>query len=165
MKLGDIILFRKKGFISKIIAFLTKGPFTHAAIIIPYNDGDNYVIESDWGGVQINSLKKKYFRREYVILRHKDINSYFASRIVGFSTNLLGKKYDYAGIIGIARNILFGKYNTLDDKNRYWCSELVADAYRSAGLKLDVKEGTHLVSPNDLFWDKNLKVLDQGFVK
>ena len=142
--IGDILLVRGQNWVSRAIHRFTDSQYSHACCYI----GNELLVESAVGGVQINHLSKY---PEYTVVRHIDPDKKLLQRAVDIMIMNVGKKYDYSGLIGIALKILFNKKrNWFDRKDRYWCSELVADAYLQSGLVLDVCENTYDTSPADL---------------
>lgn len=144
-KPGDLILVEGKSVISKIISLFTKSKFTHIAL---HTGLEGMLIESDFGGVQYNFIDEKYKNYNYSVYRYKDgLKAIYA---LNYAESKLGKGYDYSGLVGIALEIVgLSNKNYLDDKNKYWCSELVADSYLNAGVNLPVNKNTSKVSPAD----------------
>ena len=146
-KLGDILLVKGKWYnpISKLIELLTKGKYSHSAVFLE----ENLIIESGWHGVVVSSSKKYLGRSDILRLRFK---SFQREEFSLFLIKQLGKKYDFLGLIGILRSILFNiDTNPFNNKNRFWCSELIADGLIVAEYPVDFGKKTHLVSPNDLY--------------
>jgi uncharacterized protein YycO len=145
-KVGDVVLFKGKSLTSKLISVFTNSPYTHAAIA---SGCDDLVVEADFGGVQINSIAKKYKGIDYAVYRYLGEHrvTYDA---YNYAKDKVGSKYDYFGLVGIGL-YLFGinKFNVFDEKDKYWCSELVADSYLMAGADLPVDRRTWKVSPAD----------------
>jgi hypothetical protein len=115
---GDWILVRGYLKSSDFIADVTGGVFSHAAIL----DKDmNQVIESDHTGVHTTSLN--LFTNEshrMVIVRPKwRTNRKVGKRAVEEARKLIGKPYNFTGLIGISM------------PNSYYCSELVTQAYKA----------------------------------
>jgi len=140
-----------------MIKKFTRSKWNHSALYAGVDpDGIAVLIESTWGGVQMNPITN-YDHDEILALRHKDMNDGFWDRMQGWLMYQFEKGYDYLGIVGIALNILGLGKNPFDNKKRYWCSEFVSDAYLNAGLLLDVEVNTWKVSPADLLKQQNLR--------
>jgi len=54
---GDIVLVEGQSLVAKLIGKFTSSKYTHAAVMTGIED---YLIESDIGGVQYNRLSEKY---------------------------------------------------------------------------------------------------------
>ena len=149
---GDVMLVEggKYNPLARIIQYATKSRYSHAAMYIGKDEyGLDFVLEASWGGVQVSSIDK-YVHRNWVALRHKDMTPEKADEMLDWLLFKIDKGYDYFGLVGIGVALLGKKKNPWDDKSRYWCSELVADAYKVGGLELLVEDDTWKVSPGDL---------------
>jgi len=146
LRKADLILVKKRpGFVSRLIRTLTKSEYSHVALYV----GNNQIIESDIPNGVIKSPITKY--DHYDIYRHSSITPEKQKDICDWADTRTGYKYDYMGIFGIFLGILkHRKVNPFDEKGRYWCSELVADAYINSGIFMCVDSQTWTVSPGDL---------------
>jgi len=145
MKIGDILNVQGKGWIGEVIRWFTKSKYSHTACYI----GDGKIVESDFGGVMISSVKK--YDGKFDVFRHRFATETQLADAVLWMKGQVGKGYDYLGLIGVGLAIIGRKgRNCFDDKNRYWCSELVADGYINSGIVLCVDPDTYKVSPQDL---------------
>lgn len=154
---GDLILLKNDSILSRIIKFFSKSEYSHVAVYLE----DGFVIESDWGGVQISHLRK-YKSVEYDVYYHAKMDKDKAEMLTQWMLGQVGSRYDYGGIFGILLNKLgLTKKNHWDDKASYWCCELVADAYLNVGLKVCAREETWLVSPGDLANCKEFILLEE----
>ena len=94
----------------------------------------------------------------YHIYRHTNFSKLQMNNVVKWLISQLGKGYDFLGLVGIGLAILKIKpKNDLDNKYRYWCSELVADAFHYAKIPINVPKETHYVSPQQLADLPNIK--------
>jgi len=147
LKHGDIILIKGRWWnpLSKLIELLTFGPYSHSAVYLARGK----IIEASWTGVIISSINR--YKNRYDVFRLKDEYLTIES-MMWFIANKIGAKYDYLGLIGILLSIIGKrKHNDYDDKNRYWCSELIADGLLFAEYDVNFDKDTCRVSPNDLF--------------
>ena len=93
----------------------------------------------------------KYKDYEFDTYRHKTATEDQITKALDWMGYQVGKHYDYLGILGIVLSMVHGtKTNELDQKNSYWCSELIADGFINAGIMLCVEPQTWKVSPQDL---------------
>jgi len=156
IKLGDVLLFKTSGFYASLVKLFTKSDYTHSALYI----GGGVIIESDFGGVQINLLTHKYKDVPMSIYRHNTANEFELRNVRNWAITQIGKGYDYLGILGIVYHGSMGdKHNSFDMADRYWCHEFVMDAYINAGLKVDIEKDTYLVNPSDIVKDNNFKCM------
>jgi uncharacterized protein YycO len=130
-----VALFKGKGFISKAIRLQTRSPYSHAGIIV-----GNTLYEA-WhvGGVQ----KGRIATDPFVEFECPSLLDGDDVRIVTFLESVLGMPYDW---IMVAR---FLTRRAARENERYFCSELVMDAFRHVGIDLLHAE-SHNVSPRDL---------------
>ena len=160
---GDIILVRgkPKNLLSNLISKVTDSPYSHAGCYVGKDEyGIQMIIESSWGGVQLSPIDK-YWGRWDAFRYHEGLNEAQASSIFTWLAFQLEKGYDYGGLLGIGMSLLRRKQiNPWDNKSRYWCSELVADAYLNSNFLLDCGVDTWNVSPGDLARMKIFKKVD-----
>jgi len=150
LKIGDVILVPGHNWVSRTIKKLTHSKYSHAACYI----GNNQIIESAAGGVQISPLSKY---PKWIALRHKYATRKQLKNAVAWMKLQEGSGYDYFGLLGIGLGMLLhSKGNVWDSKKRYWCSELVADGYLMANINIDVNMKTWKVSPQQFYAMKNL---------
>ena len=167
LKPGDIILIGSNknidGWYIKISNILTTGItskyWTHAAI----HTGEGNLIEACREGI-IDSTIKSYQEKGLLIkvLRHKYItDEKVLNNIIKFCKTKQSENYSY-GIVGlifyafsifipVAMNFIFN--NKLIDRlcnldKAYFCSELVADAYKESGYKIS-KYDSWRIKPSD----------------
>jgi uncharacterized protein YycO len=163
LEIGDIVVSTTPAWISRRIKEVTGSPVSHAMLYI----GGGQVVESILEGVTLRSLgeavKEATLAAAY---RHPRLSSTQALRVRDAVGLNLGKGYDFAGIAGQAgfaldRAVLcleadiecirrVGTNNMrLERKDRFFCSELVADAFRQVGLPL-TDTPPSWVSPDDI---------------
>ena len=118
-----ILLFKGKGWISRLIRWQTRSIYSHAAILV----GVDTIIEA-WQGTGVR--KKK-------ITRWDDIDAfriYCSDRqkkdVIEFLHKQLGKKYDYRSVFRFLIKIPAG----INDK--WFCSELAFDALLTGRMQV-----------------------------
>jgi len=168
LRKGDIVLTEKnKGLAAwciKISNILTNGfnlrHWTHAALHI----GDGRLIEAQPHGIVYNSIEN-YVEKNYLlaVYRNKYIKDDDAAleRIVNFCEEAKKENYAYGWVglvfyvfssfLPISFNFIFDnkyvdKWCNLD--NAYFCSELIADAYKEAGYRISAYDGWR-IKPSD----------------
>lgn len=158
LKPGDVILVGKPSPIGFLIEKFTKGPYTHSALYI----GDGNIIESAWNGVVMTTLDKYENYPYKTAMRHKTANKNLLQASIQWAYSQVGKGYDYLGLFGIANSLILRKdYNALDDKDKYWCSELIADAFIKSSIDVDFSPDTWKVSPNDFYRSNFMTEVDK----
>lgn len=119
-----VLLFKGRGPLSFLIRWKTNSIYSHAAILLP--DGET-IIES-WQGVGVR--KKVITDWEGIDSYDVDLTNEQTIGIIKYLENKVGLKYDYLGALGIALNKPYQK------KSRYFCFELVFEAFEFVGIKL-----------------------------
>ncbi len=136
-RLGDVLLFRGRGVSSRLIRFLTRSPYSHVGLAFPYR-GRVYCIEAVGAGVRLILMSEVMHRY------HGGIDYYEVHRAapeqrdgaVGVCFQQLGKLYDRPGIVRFLLAIVFDWKPSAREDQAWFCSELVAAAYRAQGLVL-----------------------------
>lgn len=131
IKSGDAITWRGTGLISWGISFWSYR--THASLVIRPPDyegfkGRRWLVEAWEGEVNTRFLSNRLTAYDSggMAWWHplRDELEPFREGIATYVTEMVGKKYDYAGLFGN----MFGRVSA--DARKYFCSELVGDAYR-----------------------------------
>ena len=133
-----ILLFRGRGLISALIRWQTRGAYSHAAILLP----DGRILESWQGdGVRIKVLDDMRGVESYEVT---GITPEQWDAAIAFAESQVGRGYDYWAVVRfIARS-------RMPDNERWFCSELVFDALRHAGVHLFQRIDGWAVSPGML---------------
>jgi len=163
-KTCDILLFRGYSGCSKFQRFFTRATYDHIALIIKYNE-HIYIYEStSFEGVKLKSfqdyvdyswylLYEKITYRPLLInneiLNAEKINKEFDSKINEYIKKTHDKKYSLKGLC------------LKSNENRFFCSELIASAYRYLGI-LSKKSINKSYLPGTFSKDSNIK-LEDGF--
>lgn len=166
LRIGDILLSRASGVVSRAIRTVSDAPVSHASVYI----GGGQVVEALANGVVLNQLEDSVGSNEVVVaFRYPNLTSEQELRIRDFVGQHLGTGYNYWGIVrqapfsvdrricerlpdgmrqrctsGMAR-IFLGR----GDTDRFFCSQLVVAAYQHAGVPLTSAD-PRWVSPGDL---------------
>ncbi len=152
MKPGDVIIFHKKGINPgslgiKLANFFKKGfsgrGWTHAGLYL----GDDSVIEAYPDGIVTNRFSEKYLQNNYglLALRHKNAADEKLRKAMDFCVSEKGEAYDKGALLYfILLNFIPQQFHfilnvrnfsdRLNDKTKYFCSELVARGFEEAGL-------------------------------
>jgi len=146
---GDVILWKGTGLISRLIRFF--GGYSHASLVLRLDEfkgltDRRFILEANATGIELRILSwrvQKYsgeawwlpLKEEYCGTREK---------IVTWALDQVGTPYDFHSLF---KNI-FGRVSA--DCTRYFCSEYIFLAYRTAGLV----QGKTAPRPGDIAkWD------------
>jgi uncharacterized protein YycO len=149
-----IACFRGKGVVSDLIRWQTRGQYSHVAWLLP----TGRVIESHFvGGVQISEspFVLNGINADFDVFSVKCLTGVQCASISSFLRRQIGRKYDYLGIIRFLAGI------NRDNENRWFCSELVAEACELAGRPL-LKTDAWKISPESLAWSTELVQVEQN---
>ena len=158
MQAGDVVLFRGSGLASRAIRWLTKSPYSHAALVFLF-EGRVYCLEAVGSGVRL-SLISEVLARYHGGIDHFDVPGASEDQrrgALGFAFQQLGKLYDKTGIWRFLLSIVTGRRRRVREDQAWFCSELVAAAYRRHGLAL-VPESAAYTSPADLALSRELSL-------
>ena len=181
LKIGDIILtsrpFQKDSRTSVFIKVGTLSRYSHAMVYF----GNNIVVEAVADGVtDEHSVTEATTGCDLAtVFRHAKATPEQLQRVVQFAKSKVGGAFAVAGVYGGAGILAFGLASlavplminrsitnsiteALRGKRSYFCSELVADAYRNAGLPLGRYGNTpSLMNPGDIgeYSDRNPGIL------
>lgn len=155
MKKGDIINVKGTSLMSRLIMIITRSEYSHSACYA----GGKKIIESDWSGVQLKFLSEK---TKYDIYRHIHATEEQLEIAVNWMIERAGAKYDFMGLIWIGMNKLRIRKKKQDGVKKFWCSELIADGYLNAKIKLNVNFNTFKVSPQDLSNDERMMMISSN---
>jgi cell wall-associated NlpC family hydrolase len=128
---ADIIVSTTKAGISLGIRVATGSVVSHAALYC----GSGSVIEAIGQGVVSRSLDNSLADdRLAVVYRHPDMTPKISDSVIAFASKQLGKGYDLKGAIAADNLILCSLRGA--QPTAFFCSQLVIEAYKQAGLPL-----------------------------
>lgn len=145
LKRGDIILTTSKDRISKVIRFLTFGPFSHAMIYL----GGQSCADAGGPGIRVASsnTQRIFFesQKHCCVLRLKeDIPESVMDNIINNARRLIGMEYSLDEAKLVALKVKFSS----KEINRQFCSRYVAQAYSNEGL--NIVRNSDYCSPVDI---------------
>jgi Permuted papain-like amidase enzyme, YaeF/YiiX, C92 family len=155
---GDVLLFRGRGLASLAIRLLTRSPYSHVGLVF-LHDGRVFCFEAVGVGVRL-ILMSELMRRYHGGIDYYEVLAAATGQrhgAIDFCFRQLGKLYDRPGIIRFLIAIVFNREPAARDDQEWFCSELVAAAYRAQGLAL-APESTAYTSPADLALSPELKL-------
>jgi len=166
---GDIILTSAPTLNSAGIQLLTFAPVTHAAVYI----GDHQVVEAVvFSGVRVRRLDELLAEKAVVLaFRHLELNEEQARSIRVYVQQQVGAQYNYLGValhvpFAVTRRLcelplvpsvprdacirIIGAVHHLPTSERqFFCSQLVLQAYRHAGVPITGAD-PRLITPADI---------------
>lgn len=164
---GDIILSSDPGFVSASIQLVTLSPVSHAAIYV----GDGKVVEAVRPAVRVRPLHEVMTEGTVVLaFRHPELSAEQASSIGEYALGKTGTPFNYMGVtlhmpFSIVRKACelplvpaalrdaclrgMGVIHMAAGINQTFCSQLVLDAYRRAGVPI-TNADPRIVSPADI---------------
>lgn len=133
------VIFSRRHHISSLAlrAFLWS-PWSHCGII----DGDEVIEAAIGKGVVITPLS--VFKSQASRWEVLDIPASDPAAVIAWARNQAGRKYDLAGVIGIAFRRVW------QNADAWFCSELVAAAFHQAGTSL-FRSDAWRITPRDLY--------------
>ena len=139
---GDIVVTAGDGFFSGMIRGATGADVSHALVYL----GNNTVIEAIPAGVEQNLLTDALTGATLAVaLRFPGLTARQFAVLRGFLKRAVGKKYDF--VSASDSPTVFCRVWSPDAK--FFCSELVVEAYRYAGVRL-TRAAPACVTPGDL---------------
>lgn len=154
---GDVLCFRGRGFVSWCIRQLTRSVYSHAGMVFLYEDRV-YCLEAVGHGVRL-VLMSQLMRRYEGGIDYFEVDAGAPARdaALSFGFRQLGKLYDTAGIARFLWMLLTRAAQKARRDEDWFCSELVAAAFREAGTALvDIPDS--YTSPSDLAQSERLKL-------
>jgi hypothetical protein len=144
IRTGDLLLFRGKHFLSGMIEKLSSSPYSHVAILAKWH-GRVLAFQADLRGVEVLPASRIVYQYDggvdwWALKPEWRENGKFREDLL-FDTalTLLGIKYGYWSLLGLALRIMLGRtLNPKDAKatpDSLFCSQFVSLCYRTASHK------------------------------
>jgi uncharacterized protein YycO len=149
MRSGDVLLFRGGGVLSRLIRLATHSRYSHAGLVFRYRERV-YCLEAVGKGVRLAPVSR--------LLHHYPDGIFYCTlgaadpareTALGFGFQQLSLPYDVLGLVRFALALIFATRRPVKPDQRWFCSELVAAAYRIAEFPL-TDELPCYASPVDL---------------
>lgn len=159
---GDLLLFRSKNSGSKLQRCLTWSKYDHVGLILRFENKEIGFIEASRAYGVVFTYWDRYFKQEHanyyeeIAYRKLEVSrtSEMLLALESFTKAVKGKAYS----LGLTRNK--GENVSPGNENTFFCSELVASAYKTMGI-LDTTTPSYNFYPSD-FTSKSLLSLLQG---
>jgi hypothetical protein len=168
LQLGDILLTAEPTFASASIRLMTFAPVSHAAVYV----GDRRVVEAVRSGVRVRELEEVLAEAALVlVLRYPELSVEQAARIKEYAVSKSGAGFSFVGITlhipfsltrrvcelpfvpAVVRDACIRSTGVLQQlaasERRLFCSQLVLQAYRHAGVPVTYAD-PRLISPADI---------------
>ena len=165
---GDILLFKGTGFSSRFQRIITSSVYDHIALILKYGkERVSFLQATSVGGVEIIYWDEFLHSQtihpvEQVALRKLDFDRSpsVLSQLEEFINIVLGKKFRLSTSKLFARR----KDKHPQEKRGFFCSELVAMAYKIIGVLPD-KPPASRYWPGDFYDNKKLNLINGAYFK
>lgn len=128
-QVGDIILTASHSKAGKAIRASTGAVVSHAIICVQYGS----IIDSTADGVQSRNLQREFFEddEEIYVFRLRDpVPPHLMSKIVDYARSQIGARYSIPEAVRSVASVRKPR------GRRQYCSRLIAQAYRHAGISL-----------------------------
>lgn len=165
---GDILLSAANGVTSAGIRLMTLAPVSHASLYI----GDQQIVEAVGEGVRRRTLSETLDEEAVVVaFRHPQLQTEHGEKIRSFALQKVGSRYNHLGIVlqapftlerrlcelplmpDVVRDACMRGIATIQlgtsDNDRFFCSQLVLESYRQAGLPITDAD-PRWISPADI---------------
>ncbi len=156
---ADIIVSTTAARVSGAIRKITGSVVSHASVYI----GNGELIEAIGEGVIRRTLDIAIAQATLAVaLRRRGITDGAADQVVRFAESNVGKKYDYAGLAGAGAKSHPGVaclisplgcyaalHGAFSSSNKFYCSELVLEAFRQADLPI-IDDRSDTSVPDDI---------------
>jgi len=154
IKDGDILLFRGKSWLSRLICWATRSPYSHSAILGWWN-GRLMVLEAVPSGVMTSRMSlvvSKYSGKVELWTTDEDLARF---EVIRTAQLLLGKRYSKFKLFRNLKRLVFGRSRDepIDPDaapEDFVCSEFVSRVWRAGGIDL-VKDAPDVYTkPSDI---------------
>jgi hypothetical protein len=153
---GDLLCFRGAGLTSGAIRWMTKSAYSHVGIVYVFEER-RYCLEAIGSGVRlalVSELVKHYAGGiDYFEMASATPTQRCGAISFGFAQ--LGKLYNTDGVLAFLRFLLTGRKGRRrrrrgGNAERWFCSEIVTEAYARQGIKFTPRHSSFYTSPSDV---------------
>ncbi len=153
---GDVLLFQGTGWLSRLIRWGSKSPYSHAGLALWWNNR-LMVIQSAARGVEVLPARTAVQKYDGQVDWWQPDPATRAELkvdiLIHAAFDQLGKPFAVWPLIALMARMLRGEELGNPDSRRmpnYFCSQLVSKCYRRAGIDLVKEKADHDTSPGDL---------------
>jgi hypothetical protein len=156
IRTGDILLFRGRRRLSKVIEWISRSPYSHVAFLTWW-DGRVIAMQSDLRGVEVipaSMLVCQYQGKvEWWRLADQHREGFDQRDFLDRALTLVGIKYGYFALIGVALRMLLGmsvvRRLSRVRPSTLFCSSFVSYCYQNEKISINAKAGAGGTSPAD----------------
>ncbi len=147
---GDVLCFRGRDLASWLIRALTRSRYSHVGLVYKL-EGRVFCIEATGIGVHLILMRELVRRYHGGIdyFRMIDVTAEQRAGAIGFAFDQMGKRYDRWGLVRFLWFLASGRKHRSRERSYWYCSEIVAEAYRAAGAPF-IEGRVGYVSPADI---------------
>ena len=139
---GDILLFTDAPGLTRVIPWFTNSRYYHVGLY----EGGPFSLEARVPGV----LRRDISRDKQLVFRFVPMPREGAQKALDFVRAHLGSNYDLVDIAAIIVNHSFPKLRlNYSNPDSFTCGELIAEAWKAAGLDLFPATKPELIVPGD----------------
>lgn len=151
---GDILLFRGKSWISRVICRVTGSPYSHAAIVAWWDDR-LMVLEAVGKGVVVSRMSLVVNQYSGKVELWTTDESLARAEVIRTAQRLLGKRYSPSKLIRNLGRLVFGRprHDETDPEAPpadFVCSEFVSRVWRAGGVDLVRDSPDMYTKPSDI---------------
>jgi hypothetical protein len=158
---GDILLFRGKSWLSRIIRRVTRSPYSHAAIVAWWNER-LMVLEAVGKGVMVSrmSIVVNHYSGQVELWTTDENLS--RTEVIRAAQRLLGKRYSPYKLVRNLVRLVFGRprHDEADPDappEDFVCSEFVSRVWRAGGIDLAGDSPDMYTKPSDIAMSPHLR--------
>jgi hypothetical protein len=158
---GDILLFRGKSWISRIICRLTRSPYSHAAIVAWWSDR-LMVLEAVGKGIVVSRMSVVVNHYSGKIDLWTTDEGLSRAEVILAAQRLLGKRYSPYKLIRNLGRLVFGRprhdeHDPEAPPEDFVCSEFVSRVWRAGGIDLVNDSPDVYTKPSDIARSPHLR--------
>lgn len=132
MEIGDIVFFKSKTTVGKVVSFFTDSPYSHVALVV----GENEIIEAD-RFIKVRTRVLTDDEIVYVKEIGKHLSSEQKEELVAASKFYLNRGYDYKMVWNWFLRLAFNvDLKFVDNANTLLCSELIDRSFMAIDIDL-----------------------------
>jgi hypothetical protein len=156
IRTGDILLFKGRRLLSKVIEGISRSPYSHVAFLTWW-DGRVIALQSDLRGVEVipaSMLVCQYQGKvEWWRLADEHREGFDERDFLDRALTLIGIRYGYFALIGVAIRTLLGmsvvRRLSHVRPSTLFCSSFVSYCYENEKIAINAKAGAGGTSPAD----------------
>ena len=151
LKTGDLLCFRSKDLDGTLVRLATRSEYSHIGLVFLY-EKRVYCIEAVAAGVRLvlMSRRTRAYNGGIDYFRVLDVTDEQRRGATAFAFEQLGSRYNTSGILRFLWFLISGNKERARQRGQWFCSEIVAEAYRRQKAPLVERHAAAYTSPADL---------------